>query len=161
MLSLPLFLVCCFTFYLTFPFLSTLPPSLRSVRNSLCCHSFVPASQPASKLSRACGHWSLTDLTCSLQHPGTLDSPIFLSRWLSCFFPISINDNTFCLVLRLSNLVILASFVSLIPTFGLLAVDSIFRIFLTTFPAIRWVLAWFFSWIISLATDLPAFHVVP
>ena len=86
--SSPSFLVCCFPFNLTFPFLSTLPSSLCSAQNSSCCHPSVPASQPSSKLSRAFGHWSLTDLTCSLWRPTRVSRTTLLELLiLLSFFP--------------------------------------------------------------------------
>lgn len=42
------------------------PASLRSAQNCSYRALFVPASQPPSKLSRACGHWSLTNPTCCI-----------------------------------------------------------------------------------------------
>lgn len=104
----PFFLALCLLF--TFPFWSTLPPSLHSAQNSSC----YTASWLLAKLKGPCvgvgfdrSSFKSDQLYISSwqsdQIPGTLVSLIFLSKWFSCVFPISVNDSTFCLVIRQNN----------------------------------------------------------
>lgn len=125
-LPLPLFHLFCLRFDVPSLVNSLTLPSLCSEFLSLppicsCISGFIQAE------GRGCG--SLTDvvsnLTCSVCHPdrvirphspGTLDSPIFLSKCSSLVFPIETQDSAVCLVLRPSNLESSSLSVSLTPT---------------------------------------------
>lgn len=155
-LALPLFLAPCLAFYLTSPFLSTLPPSLHSAHNPSCCYPLFLHLSLYQAEWRVYGSWHLTDLVSvwpALYHPGrvtrhhspgTLDSPIFHSRCSSCLFPISVNNMPFVLF---SDQKTWSHFCFLCFSHThhqLLAnlVDSTCRIFLTTFPTITQGLCW-------------------